>query len=455
MSSHGRRFATSNFIMTPFRTLLLAFAFALTPAAAQVVERPVPFDSAGRLMVVTPSMVARMELLPPVWQITGDFSEARLFDVGAGTYVLVVTRPNGAVERYPMSGDDVSYLRARASRLPPALVDDLRTSSGVRRDFLINQSLIGAFVYAPAFSLAVTNDDAGRLATYLLIAGGTYFGAATLSREIEITGPMNSLATHMALHGGAMGFGTAYALDAQNDGRAAGTFAGALLGTASGLYFGRGLTSGEARAMGFGADALALTTLGVLHVDEKMAEDGPTNRDHVAILVGAGAVGYALGLNYARRATYNITAGDISTLWISGGIGAVAALSTVTNGDRDLQTDVPVATAGFIVGLIAGDRLLVRRFDHSVAEGTTVALGAGAGGLMGMGVGVLIDRDNEALSVALAALGAVGGVAATERIFPPSGDAGRSASRVRFHPMNAGLAALGVPGRLPVLSIAF
>lgn len=447
--------ATSNDTMTRFRTLLLVFLLALTPAAAQVVERPVPFDSAGRLMVVTPSMVAKMELLPPVWQITGDFREARLYDLGAGTYVLTVTRPGGAVERYPMSGDDVAYLRARASNIPPALVDDLRTSVGVRRAFITNQTVLGLLVYAPAFALAVTNDDAGRLATYLLVAGGTYFGAASLSREIEITSPQNTLATHMGVHGAAMGFGTAYAMDGRNDARAAGTFAGGLLGTAAGLYFGRGLTTGETRAMGFGADATALITLGALHLDERMAENGPTSRDHVAMLVGAGAIGYGLGLNYARRASYNITSGDISVLWMSGAIGAVAAYSAVVNGDHGVQVGAPVATAGFIAGLVAGDRLLVSRYDHSIGEGTTVAIGAGAGGLMGMGVGVLIDRDNEALSVALGAVGAAVGIAATERIFPPNGDAGRSAARVRFHPMNAGLAALGVPGRLPVLSIAF
>ena len=434
--------------------IVVALGIGARPSAAQVVERPVAFDSAGRVMVLTPASVARMELLPPVWQVTGDFREARLYAVDAG-YVLTVTRPSGAVERYPLSADDVAYLRARASSLPPAVVEDFYLSSGVRRDFIRNQTILGITVYAPAFALAVTNDEAGRLATYLLVAGASYFGAATVSREMEITAPMNALATHMALHGAAGGFGTAYALGGEHDARAAGAFTGGVLGTAAGLWIGRGLTGGEARAMGFGADATALVALGLLHLDQAVADDGPTRRGDAAILVGAGAFGYGLGLGYARTARYNITAGDVTTLWTAGAIGAVAALAPFANGDHDLDVRVPAATGGFVAGLIAGDRLLVRRFDHSAGEGALIAVGAVAGGLMGTGIAVLIDRDNDALAIALGAAGAAGGVAATERIFPPAGDAGRRASRVRVHPLNAALAAGGVPGRLPLISARF
>ncbi|HEU4632018.1 MAG TPA: hypothetical protein VFS08_19870, partial [Gemmatimonadaceae bacterium] len=148
------------------------------PAArAQVVETPVPFDSAGRVLAITPIDAARARLGPPAWRVTGDFTAARLYDVGDGRYVLVVTRPSGAVERYALSTSDVDTLRARLSGIRIAPHDELLAAPGadrgVRTRFIIEQSLLGLGVYAPSFALAITNEDAGRVASYLLVSGMT------------------------------------------------------------------------------------------------------------------------------------------------------------------------------------------------------------------------------------------------------------------------------------------
>jgi hypothetical protein len=103
---------------------------------------------------------------------------------------------------------------------------------------------------------------------------------------------------------------------------------------------------------------------------------------------------------------------------------------------------------------------LVRRYDHSTAEGTLVSLGGGAGALMGIGIGVLIAGEAErgaALTLGLASLGAVGGIAITERYAQPAMDGGRSfdVGRVEFSPLGAVAAAAGVQGRHSILRITF
>lgn len=455
------------------KRLFFAAALALSASAqAQVVETPEPFDSAGRIMAITPGIAARLQLLPPAWRVTGQFTEARLFAGGESGFVLAVTRPGGAVERYALTADERAYLRERTSTLPPSFRDAARDiaaeagqSRGERRSFIRNQTILGLAVYAPSAAIALSDDGAGQSAIYLLVAGGVYFAAATLSREITVTEQMNSLATHMATRGALMGLGGTYAAGLEGDGRAAGIFATSLLGTAAGLRIGRNLTTGEARASGFGADVSGLLMLGAIAATDpdigndsnSTAEEGPS-REQAAALVAAGLVGYPLGLMYARHATYNITSGDIGTLWVSGLIGSLATTPFIVNSsNQNPRLAAGVMTLGFAGGLIGGDRMLVRRFDHSAGEATLVTLGAGAGALMGGGVYVLVDRDtkHDALGLGLATLGAIAGVAATERAFPPDGDAGRMASRVRFNPTGALLAAAGVRGTFPLVRVAF
>ncbi|CAN5833257.1 hypothetical protein BH11GEM1_BH11GEM1_35770 [soil metagenome] len=82
------------------RTRFCAFVLSLlvllpaTRAEAQARERPVPFDSAGRIMSISPPLAARLGLSAPLWPVTGDYIDARLYgiDVAGGGFVLVVQR---------------------------------------------------------------------------------------------------------------------------------------------------------------------------------------------------------------------------------------------------------------------------------------------------------------------------------------------------------------------------
>ena len=61
--------------MIQIRRLALG-AFSLLAAnslRAQVVERPVPFDNAGQVMVMTPYIADRAALRAPWWPVSGDF----------------------------------------------------------------------------------------------------------------------------------------------------------------------------------------------------------------------------------------------------------------------------------------------------------------------------------------------------------------------------------------------
>lgn len=463
------------------RKLLLALALAVVSAraSAQVVERPEPFDSAGRVQAVTPTIAARLQLQPPAWRITGDYRDARLYAGSDGGWVIVVTRRDGTQERYAITAADRDYLRAKTANLPPGLVEQISTTvsatareglqtierPSARGAFIATQSLLGLTVYAPSFAYAVTNENAGRVATYLLVAGGTYFAAASLSRDMRITPPQNVLATQMALSGGAAGWAVAYAADASKDGRAAGIFAGSLAGTAAGLWLGRDMTSAGAMAASSGSNGLALVAAGIMAatgtLDEKA--DGGEPRAAALGLVAAGALGYPLGARYARTRAYNVTGGDVGTLWVAGGIGTAAAGTILAAVDTESDEAIYLGlTGGLVTGVLAGDRLLVRRFDHSWSQAATVAAGAVGGGLMGAGVAVLVDQDDPHPAVVLGLLtaGAAAGVGAADWLTSTPADAGPTRTgaaprRVRIDPTALAMAAGRVPGRHALVSVSF
>ena len=446
--------------------VLLSFLLVAAPLGAQATEVPEPFDSAGRVEVITPTIAARLQLLPPAWRITGDYEGARLYRLSDDAYVVVVTRRDGTVERYAITGADRAYLRDKTSSLPPDIEEQIRgavreaTRGGFERAsrnaFIRNQTLLGLTVYAPSFAWAVTNDEAGRVASYLLVAGLSYFGASTLSRDITITEPMNDLATSAAIKGGLSGWAIASALDATRDGQAASILVGSLAGTAAGLWFGQGMTEAQVASAGFASSALAITAAGAV----KAIDEGPENvswRAQAGIIAGVGLVGYPLGATYPRRVSYNVTEGDVNTLWTAGLLGAGLA-STITAGSgTDESARWAAASAGFVGGIVLGDRLIVSRYDYSQGDASLLLLGAGAGGLMGAGVYALIDRDrsNDPLLVGLASLGGVAGAGLTHYYLVPRTDAGRVSGRIRVMPEGLALAAAGVRGAHPLLTITF
>lgn len=443
---------------------LLALLLLVAPAAAaQVVETPQAFDSAGRVMAITPSIAARLQLGPPAWRVVGDYTEARLYSLGTGSYVLAVTRRDGSIERFSLTEADRAYLRERSSTLPPQFA--ARVDRGDRNKFIRNQTILGLLVYAPAFADAITDEDAGGVSAYLLMAGGTFFAASQLAREFTVTPAMRSLSTHGALHLAAAGGGLAYALgaggddDAEDDAISAGIFAGGLVGTAAGLYFGNNMTSGQAVAAGFGADVAALTTLGVIFAVKggSQISGDDLKRGDAALLVAAGLAGYPAGYVYARSVPYRVTGGDVGTLWLSGLLGASATSAIFIAGENENATTSALAlTGGFLGGVFVGDRVLVRRFDHTAGDATQMMLGGIAGGLIGLGVANLVDKsENEHLGAGLFTAGAIGGIAVTHALTEPGGDEGRFSSRLRLNPGGAVLAAMGMRGRYPLVSFSF
>ena len=462
---------------------VLAVAFA-TRASAQVIEVPEPFDSAGRVTVITPTAAARLQLSPPAWRITGDYTGARLYALGTDGYVIVVERRDGAVERYAITRPDREYLRARTSALPAGFEEQMgrvgtglssvgqKITTAARSDaFVMNQGVLAVLVYGPSFAYAMSNETPGRVAAYILGAGGTFYAATQIARNREITPQQNMLATLTAVHGAGAGLGLAYAAHANSNVQGAAAFVGGVGGTFAALTFGPSLSTSEVAGATFGADATLLTAYLMTRAGHDRSKDYPT-RAEAGVLALSVIAGYPLGLTYARSATYNLTPGDVGAIWTTGAVGGLAAgtiahaivrdraTTTGTSSYRDRhQTAVYTsAAAGFIGGAVAGDFLLARRFDHTPEQAGLLGLGAAGGALIGAGAYTLVHPTHSSGAVApyvAATVGAVGGLALAEALMPPGSDAGHSAMRVRIDPMGFVLAAAKTPGMHSLVQATF
>ncbi len=453
-------------LITRALTVGALLALPISTIRAQVIERPVPFDSAGLVPVMTPFLADRAALRPPWWPVSGDFVEARLFTANDSTYVLAVTRKTSVVERYTLSATDREAIRAVVSKLPRETIMSRKDS---RYAFIRGQSILGLVAYAPAFSVAIASNSASAAAAYLVVAGGTFFAASEISRRIFIAKPQTDLAFNLGHNGALAGWATAYVLHGSDEAQGAGAFLGGIGGAALGLSVARNMTEADAVGAGFGSDIGALIGLGAAetlrgesHCDQQPTGEivckGPrlSDRAIVGLTLASGIIGYPLGVLYPRNANYNVTPGDIQTLWPSAGVGALVGSMFV--GDGSSSNAVAAAlTGGGVVGMIVGDRLLVRRFDHSRSDGGRVTLGAFAGALMGAGVAALTNtRDpNPRLVSGLAAFGGLAGIVASERYLDPSPDRGRHGLQLSFNPASIFLIGTRTHGNYSLLNVRF
>jgi hypothetical protein len=440
-------------------------------AQAQVVtESPAPFDSAGRIMTVTPPLVARVGLPSDVWPVTGDYEEARLYASSAGGYVLAVHRRGGTIERYTFTDEAREALRVAVSRgmaVAGRPVTEERPeliSEPARGAFVRNQMLIAALIYGPA-AATFPEDGSERTAAYLLVTGGTFFALMAASRNIAVTRAQNHLATDGAYRGAFMARGLAFAFDVDEDDEdawAASALLGGIVGSLAGFRLGRGYTDSEARAATFGSTTLGGTTAGVLGA--LGAFDGAQSNERMAVasIVAAGLLGYPLGVRYPRRAWYRVTAGDVMTLLPAGLVGGALGATLVANSDDRVIT--ALVTAGYLTGVLAGDWMLVRQYDFTEGEARLTQLGTLAGGLIGLGVSVMSDAD-EIAALALVSVGGLAGMALTVSIADPQlagartgmrfEPNGRRDARVELEPMSLAHALARVPGRYSLVRVRF
>ncbi|MEO9036397.1 MAG: hypothetical protein ABI442_12865, partial [Gemmatimonadaceae bacterium] len=389
--------------------------------AAQTIETPVPFDSAGRVVAVTPALAARLRLASPAWPVTSQsYREARLYSVDpGGGFVLVIQRATGALERFPLTsaqrallGDAVNSATAANGRPSTETSADL-VSEPAGGAFVRHQTFLGATVYG-GLAASLTTDPTAAGAVYLATAGASFFAAYSAARSMPFTRAQSDLAGNLALAGGGIGVLAGYAVTGHAEtGVRALSLAGAISGTVAGISLGEKLTDAEADAAMFGMETAAAASLVVTG-----AASG-SSRTMAGAVAAVSVIGYPIGVKYPRRASYQVTAGDVEATSTAALVGALAgaSVSGLIQNPTTSQTTAFLA-GGYLVGAFAGDRLLARPLDFRQSDATLLNVAAVAGALVGLVVPVLARSENKSLNTGMPALGAVLGMSVVASALP-------------------------------------
>ena len=423
--------------------LLVLLFGAVGSVRAQSIETPTPFDSAHRVLSVTPPLAARLGLVAPVWPVgTSDYRAARLFGIeptnGTNGYVLVVERPSGALERYLLTDAQRRSLQLvvdsamTASGHPSSGVDVASEPAG--NSFARRQLLMAAFVYGPlAASLASDGPTAGAL--YLAMTGATFFASYGAAQSESITRAQSHLAADMGLGAGAAGWLLGYAATGNNDrGVRAIALGSGLAGTVAGAMLGRALTDAEAHSGSSGIE----TGAAVAWSASTLA--GLSSRPVAATIAGGEAIGYGVGVLYPRHAGYTVTAGDVDAVQTAGLVGALASGALFFTNNHPSHKEVAgVMGSGYVVGLAIGDLAIARPLDLTSSDAALADVGAVAGGLIGLALPVAAG-GNLAASMGFAGAGAAIGMAVMLGAMHPAPAVGAASRRS----CSVGVVGLGV-----------
>jgi hypothetical protein len=446
---------------------LVAVAVALVcwsgEARSQVTETQVPFDSAGRVRVLTPLMVTRLGLTAPAWPVQGQFREARLFASSAGGLTLVVDKTTGAVDRYalPDSGTLLRYAVNSALVRTGAIVAEEPASvvaEPARPYFIKSQLGLAWGLYGPLLA-SLADDEQTSSAIMLLSVPASFFIVQGVSRGLDVTRTQADMSLDGAFRGWALGAGTLYL--AAGDGPSYKTYAllglgSAIGGSVYGFKRGRRLTDGEAASATTFSNFATLTSLGIMGMAGAY-ERQDNARGVVGVALASLLGGYALGPRYARQRSYAVTKGDVATLSLGATLGEMVAITALGNDNFeniDRVGGFGMLTAGMLGGAYVAHRVWVRPYDNTTGDAGMTSLGALAGGLFGAGIIVLTEADNFSTAMGVVTSGAIIGSVLGHRLAnAPRAHAGRVS--VGFSPTALGLAAARVPGKHAAITFRF
>jgi hypothetical protein len=403
---------------------------------AQTVETPVPFDSAGRVVAVTPALATRLGLTAPAWPVaTPAFREARLYSVDpGGGFVLVVQRTTGALVRIPLTaaqrialGNAINVATAANGRPSADLAADV-ISEPAGDAFIRHQTFLGAAVYGP-LAASLTNDATAAGAVYLAATGLSFFVSYGSAQSTPFTRAQNDLGGSLGLSTGGIGWLAGYAATGNSDrGVRALALGSAIVGTIAGVTLGKSLTDAEAHAASFGMETAAAATL----LGTSIA--GTSARATAGAVALVSALGYPIGVKYPRRAGYQVTAGDVEATTTSALVGVLVGSSALGAVDHPTTNQITAfLAAGYLGGAIAGDWLLARPLDFSQSDATLLNIGAVAGAFVGGVFPVLARSNSLAADTGAPALGAMLGMAIVASALPGVNEPHRVGS-VRLQP---------------------
>jgi hypothetical protein len=403
------------------RICLLAFAcwvlialWAIPVRAAE--ETQVPLDRTGHIGSVDHQLAWRLGLFLDRYPF---LEEVRLFQVADSSFVFeIAQREAGRYTRvrFPLSAAGADSLRELVSSRAATLAPEVTRDQSGRPLLVGGYAALGLGFYAWAVpTLMNVHESQVYTGAYMLMAGASIMAPMFMTQGSDVSFPAADLALYGATRGIAHGalLHNAFLHDDDGHGTLGAALAGSLVeGVALGYWAqATHASGGVAGSIRTGGDFGLLYGLGIGDLTDRY--DGKHRGTITALTVGGSALGMTGCYWLAKHRDY--TYGDAGVMRMAGLVGGYLGLALAVTGEPDDSEPVTAAAmAGSALGLGAGD-VFVRNTDLTGGQMVIVDLVTVAGGLLGLGCGLLASSDANDMGRGLllaSALGATAGYTA-------------------------------------------
>jgi len=375
--------------------LMLLMCSALWAQQVQV-EVQVPLDSAGVLVEISPELQTRTQLFPEV----EDFLSARLFQGGDSSFVLEIAyREEGrlARRRSLMTAAQVRTFRQELTHALQSPARTQRMDQEGRPGLIVRQTLMGLGLYGWTVPRMMEIDGTrGTIAAYMLTSAASFALPYYLTRNRPVTTTQTMMTTFGSTRGLLYGHlvRKMIAPDEHSEASEWGLpMAGSLIASMAAFKLAEtsGLELGSAELIGVMGDFGTGFGLGTAHVSDLWDHENRETAAH-ATLLGMTGLGLAGGYLLSQREHY--TRGDAYVLRMEGILGAQIMMPIVAAlADKREKSYSAGAMAGGVLGVGIGNWLL-RDEDFDFSEGALISCGHIAGGLLAGGLTYLIDSSD-------------------------------------------------------------
>jgi hypothetical protein len=384
------------------KSILILILSALSFGKVFAQEVQVPFDSAGKLEVITEDIENHLQLFTNY----PHFHEARLFKLTDSTFIVEVSSlsDDGKLSRNrePKTKQEVLALQHQVAEVASERSPSILLDQSSRSKFLVWETLLSVGVYAPSLLAALNTSDFSVGSGIELVVGGIgFFVPYLLTEKISMSDGQSSL----ALGGAFLGYGHGALIDLLVTNGSPGNeiFLVSTLTSISETAIGYSvakawnLSEGKSDMIRYGGffGAVQGAGLGIL-----INPDPSSNLIAGMTLLGS-AGGFVAGTllandeNYTRgNASTVLTAGIYGTYILPLLYGSIIATAptfffsnttTVSSFERQFSLAAMIGNAGGI--FLAHSLMRSRHF--STSEGNYMILGTSAGFYIGEGLALI------------------------------------------------------------------
>lgn len=407
------------------KSLLTIISFFLI-LAVTAQEKQIPFFSQSKTYTIDKKMAKKAGLFSEYT----DFEDAKLFLLADSSYVLEISY----TENKQTLRKKVSLTEIEKNKLIQDLQTKLRVNNSAleinqkgRTRLLIGSTAVGFTGYGPSFTSFV-NSGSGNykasIAAYMLASGLSFILPYSVTKNMEVTEGQASLTFYGQTRGFYHGIATSIIINKEPREVKFPAFMGTLFSVGEGIAGFKlakkwNFDRGDASIFQLGGDiggvfGLLVSDMLGLYGTSNNTSTAPNIQGIFATSLLSTGAGFVLGKKIAD--THQFTLGDAITLRSTILLGTLFA-NTSTIYFRDMIKTSKPYTLGTIAGAGLGAAIgikLLKGKDFSTNQGVMIALGEIAGGLVGLGTGLLLlpaNSDGVSLIMTTTTLGATAGFA--------------------------------------------